>query len=90
MSPTPWSAQPSILREEFAMVSMGGDDVVALQLDIDAVEVLVTDDRLMLHPRGRQLGVPVDDELMVGCRFRSPPIISGVGGHLPGPADVDG
>ena len=47
-----------------------GDDAVALQVDVDAVEILVVDDCSMFRPRGRHVWVPVDNELIVDCRFR--------------------
>ena len=47
-----------------------GDDVVALQVDVDAVEILVIHNRSMFRPSGRHVGVTIHDELVACCRFR--------------------
>ena len=67
-----------------------GEDVIALQIDVDAVEVLVFHDCPMVRPNGRQVGVPIDDELVVGCRFRVSSNLQRGGRTPPGHTTVDG
>ena len=64
-------------------------EIVPVHVDADVVETLIVRDRPMLRPCGGHLGIPVAMYSRPTANFWSPPIISGVGGHLPGSADVD-
>ena len=47
-----------------------GDDVVALHIDVDAVEILVVHNRFMLCPSRRHVGVTIHDGTVACCRCR--------------------